>query len=558
MLLLEGDEDNPEKNSSIALAQTAQLKPSAVTLHYQYEMSAGVEQTWLPPLKADPSCRYLNTLLTIATRIGGIRNRESLEWQLLGMVFDIVPADRGAILRCGRDWEEFDSTIAWDRIRGPAEPVTLSSTLVRHVLREKAGLLISHLGNDETLALAEPLEKLGVHSVLCVPLVHSGTVLGMIYLDSQNPSEPIGEDHLQIITALANLASLAIQNVQRWDELAEENRILRGEINLEHNMVGRSPRMQAVYELIRRVAPLNSTVLIQGETGTGKELVARAIHHNSPRCNRHFVAVNCAALSETLLESELFGHEKGSFTGAIAQKKGKLEFDEGGTLFLDEVSEMTAALQAKVLRFLQEREFERVGGTRSIKADVRVISAANKNLAKMVDDGTFRKDLYYRLNVVAIAMPPLRERREDIPALANHFISKLSKKCGLPSKRLSLEAQSILVNYDWSGNVRELENVIERAMVLGTADALLADDLPETIVESTIPNGATSARYYTAIQSAKRQVVLQAFRQASGNYIAAAKSLGLHPNSLLRMVRALGLRSLIKAEGVQAPIQLTR
>jgi len=542
-----------EKSSSVVLTQTVELGPAPVQVR-QKAFSPETGPGQLPIGEPDRTSRNLNTLLTIATRMGGIRNRESLEWQLLGVIFDIVPADRAAILHCGKGCDDaFDSAIAWDRIHGPGEPVEVSSTVVRRVFRERVGMLISDVGSQRNSPHTELLEQLGVHSLMCVPLLHSDSVLGMIYLDSSSASERIDQDHLEMMTAVAGLASLAIQNVQRWDELQEENRLLRGEISLEHNIVGRSPRMQAVYDLIRKVAPLNSTVLIQGETGTGKELVARAIHRNSPRSARLFVAVNCAALTETLLESELFGHEKGAFTGAIAQKKGKLEAAESGTLFLDEVSEMTPALQAKLLRFLQEREFERVGGTRTIKADVRVISAANKSLTRMVDEQAFRKDLYYRLNVVAITMPPLRERREDIPFLAHHFIGKISKKCGLPSKRLSPEAQSILASYDWPGNVRELENVIERAMALGTAETLLADDLPENMVENAIPTGNTpSATYYSAIKGAKTQVVLQAFQQAGGNYVGAAKALGLHPNSLLRLVRSLGLRSLIKADAPEA------
>ena len=552
LVFLTEDATDIEKSSSVVLTQTVELGPAPVQVRQKaFSLETGPGQ--LPIGEPDRTSRNLNTLLTIATRMGGIRNRESLEWQLLGVIFDIVPADRAAILHCKGCDDAFDSAIAWDRIHGPGEPVEVSSTVVRRVFRERVGMLISDVGSQRNSPHTELLEQLGVHSLMCVPLLHSDSVLGMIYLDSSSASERIDQDHLEMMTAVAGLASLAIQNVQRWDELQEENRLLRGEISLEHNIVGRSPRMQAVYELIRKVAPLNSTVLIQGETGTGKELVARAIHRNSPRSARLFVAVNCAALTETLLESELFGHEKGAFTGAIAQKKGKLEAAESGTLFLDEVSEMTPALQAKLLRFLQEREFERVGGTRTIKADVRVISAANKSLTRMVDEHAFRKDLYYRLNVVAITMPPLRERREDIPFLAHHFIGKISKKCGLPSKRLSPEAQSILASYDWPGNVRELENVIERAMALGTAETLLADDLPENMVENAIPTGNTpSATYYSAIKGAKTQVVLQAFQQAGGNYIGAAKALGLHPNSLLRLVRSLGLRSLIKADAPEA------
>jgi transcriptional regulator with GAF, ATPase, and Fis domain len=550
LVFLKEEEDaiDAEKSSSVVLTETVELGPASVQVG-QEAFSPETRSGQLSISERDRTSRNLDALLTIATRMGGIRNRESLEWQLLGMIFDVVPADRAAILHCDKDCDVFDSAIAWDRIHGPGEPVEVSSTVVRRVFRERVAILISDRARQRNPPHVELLEQLGVHSLLCVPLLHSDSVLGMIYLDSSSATDRIDQGHLEMMRAIAGLASLAIQNLQRWDELQEENRLLRGEINLEHNIVGRSPRMQAVYELIRKVAPLNSTVLIQGETGTGKELVARAIHRNSPRSARLFVAVNCAALTESLLESELFGHEKGAFTGAIAQKKGKLEVAEGGTLFLDEVSEMTPALQAKLLRFLQEREFERVGGTRTVKTDVRVISAANKSLAKMVDEEAFRKDLYYRLNVVAITMPPLRERREDILLLAHNFIGKVSKKCGLPSKRLSPDAQSILASYDWPGNVRELENVIERAMALGTADTLLADDLPENMVENAIHTSNTaSATYYSAIKSAKTQVVLQAFQQAGGNYIEAAKALGLHPNSLLRLVRSLGLRSLIKAE----------
>ena len=301
--------------------------------------------------------------------------------------------------------------------------------------------------------------------------------------------------------------------------------------------------MRAVYELVRRVAPSDSTVLICGESGTGKELVARAIHRNSPRANRPFVAINCAGLSETLLESELFGHEKGAFTGATIRKQGKLEVAEGGTLFLDEVSEMPAVIQPKLLRCLQEREFERVGGTATIKADIRVIAATNKSLPEMVEAGTFRSDLYYRLNVVPLTMPPLRDRRDDIPALASHFIAKASQKCGSRIKQLSPEARSLLMTYDWPGNVRELENAIERAMVLGSADAILADDLPEAVLETGSAGVAGSAKYNDALREFKRQLVVQALRQGNGNYLEAAQVLGLHPNSLLRLIRNLGLKA---------------
>jgi Nif-specific regulatory protein len=333
--------------------------------------------------------------------------------------------------------------------------------------------------------------------------------------------------------------------------LRQENQELRAEIELEHNMVGAGPGMRKVFEFIRRVAPTESTVLVQGESGTGKELVAHAIHRNSPRADRPFVAINCAAIAETLLENELFGHEKGAFTGASSQKKGKVEVAEGGTLFLDEIGELAAGLQAKLLRVLQEREFERLGGTRPIKLDIRLIAATNRSLLDAVKAGTFRNDLYYRLNVVTLTMPALRERREDIPLLANYFVAKASRKCNTRIKPLAPETVICLTNYDWPGNVRELENALERALVLGSTDSILPDDLPEGILEAAPAAPASTDRYHSTIKEAKKQLVVQALQQANGDYIEAAKTLGMHPNSLLRLIRNLDLKA-VKA-GMQGP-----
>jgi Nif-specific regulatory protein len=307
-------------------------------------------------------------------------------------------------------------------------------------------------------------------------------------------------------------------------------------------MVGASTGMRKVFEFIRRVAPTDSTVLVQGESGTGKELVAHAIHRNSSRADRPFVAINCAAIAETLLESELFGHEKGAFTGAASQKKGKVEVAEGGTLFLDEIGELAPGLQAKLLRVLQEREFERLGGTRPIKLNIRLVAATNRSLPEAVKGGTFRNDLYYRLNVVTLNMPALRERRDDIPLLANFFVAKASRKCSMRMKPLAPETLACLTNYDWPGNVRELENALERALVLGSTDSILPDDLPEAIVEAGSAAPAATDKYHGTIKETKKQLVLQALQQANGNYIEAAKTLGMHPNSLLRLIRNLDLK----------------
>jgi transcriptional regulator with GAF, ATPase, and Fis domain len=318
--------------------------------------------------------------------------------------------------------------------------------------------------------------------------------------------------------------------------------VLAGRMSLQaHDMVGDSAPMRGVYECIRKVAPRDSTVLITGETGTGKELAARAVHQNSPRALRPFVAVNCAALTEPLLESELFGHEKGAFTGAYALKKGKFEVAEGGTIFLDEIGELAPALQAKLLRALQHHEFERVGGTRTIKMNVRLIAATNQDLQAAVSAGRFRQDLWYRLNVVGLAMPPLRQRRADIPMLAAHFAAKYGRGRAV---ELSPDAVDALRAYDWPGNVRELENAIERAVVLGCSDKIVADDLPAVVLQSSTALPRDGASYHRAVLDVKRRLILDAIDRSGGNYTAAARLLGINPTYLHRLVNNLQLRDI--------------
>jgi Nif-specific regulatory protein len=306
--------------------------------------------------------------------------------------------------------------------------------------------------------------------------------------------------------------------------------------------VGASSKIRDLLLLVQRVAPTTSTVLIQGETGTGKELVARAIHRNSPRAARPFVAINCAALTESLLESEMFGHEKGAFTGAIAQKKGKIEVAAGGTLFLDEISELAPAMQAKLLRVLQEREVEPVGSTRSIKVDLRVIAATNRDLRDGVRAGRFREDLFFRLNVVTITTPPLRERREDVVPLAVNFLAKISTKYNVSPKTLSFDAMSLLMLHGWPGNVRELENAMEHAAVLSRGQEITPEDLPRSVLQTAAPAENLDATYSSAVKENKRQLIINALEQANGYYVEAARILGLHPNSLLRLIRKLGLK----------------
>jgi Nif-specific regulatory protein len=348
-----------------------------------------------------------------------------------------------------------------------------------------------------------------------------------------------------LLAGIAGIAAVSLENARQMEWLEGENNRLRSTLEIDHSMVGQSAVIKEVYGFIKRVATARSAVLICGESGTGKELAAHAIHANSPRANKPFVPINCAALTETLLESELFGHEKGAFTGAVGKKQGKLEVANGGTVFLDEIGEMTLPMQSRLLRFLQDYRIEHVGGTRSIELDVRVIAATNRNLDEAIKAGGFRADLYHRLNVVKVTMPPLRDRREDIPLLANYFATKYANECKRPIDGISGEATELLQNYDWPGNVRELENAIERAVVLGSSTTIGIDDLPRRLSESGEATN-TTGNYYEAIKDAKRQLIKNALEQARGNYTEAARALGIHPNNLHRIIRTLDLKAAVR------------
>jgi transcriptional regulator with GAF, ATPase, and Fis domain len=489
--------------------------------------------------------RTLGTLLKISTSIGSLGDVDSVQWQLLGTIFDVIPAERAAILLCGDTPDEFASRVAWDCVTGPDQPVHVSRSLARRVISERVSILDPNgdTKSPESSAL----------SLLCVPLAAGDRVLGLIYLDTRNTAATFSTEDLQLLSAIAGLAAVAIENARQFERLGSENQLLRAEVNLRHDMVGQGARMREVYQFIEKVAPSDSTVLIHGESGTGKELAARAIHQNSPRKTQPFVALNCAALTETLLESELFGHERGAFTNAIAQKKGLLEVADGGTVFLDEVGEMPLSLQAKLLRVLQEREFVRVGGTRPVKVNVRFVAATNRDLQKAVKEDKFRLDLFYRLNVVSMTMPALREHAEDIAALAEYFVGKLRERCGRKIKGISASARACLSRYDWPGNVRELENAIERAVVVGSSEMILPEDLPEALTETTdcetSCEAGESAKYHDSILALKKQLILSAFEQAGGSFTEAAKILGVHPNYLHRLVRNLDLRMALKTAG---------
>lgn len=389
---------------------------------------------------------------------------------------------------------------------------------------------------------AEGVVRDAPSGVLAVPLYVYGTIQGILAVTA-------AEQQRELLTAVATLASAALEGAREIERLHLRNTLLEAELAARPSgIVGRSAAVAKLLELIAKVAPQEATVLILGESGTGKELAARAIHAQSGRNEGPFVAINCAALTESLLESELFGHEKGAFTGAAALKKGKLELADGGTVFLDEIGEMAAVLQAKLLRVLQQREFERVGGTKTLRLDIRLIAATNRDLAAEAARGAFRQDLYHRLNVVVLRMPPLRDRREDIVPLARHFLELASSRCGRRVDGFSPEAEQALESYSWPGNVRELENAVERAVVLGETDQVLVEDLPETVLETSSENGspAVSGEFRTSVGDAKRECILRAWAEADGDYKGAAAKLGMHPNSLLRLIRRLGLREALR------------
>ena len=489
--------------------------------------------------------RNLSVLLRISTGIGALRDAELLTWTLLGMVFDVIPAERGAILLMEENGQEIRSHVAWDRVMGPDHPVHVSQAILRRVIEEQLSIL-ENAGKDKTSGPdAEPET---VQSVLCAPLVAGERTLGILYLDTRNPETRFSTDDLELLSAIAGLAAMGIENARQFEGLKLENQQLRAEISLTHDMVGKSTRMREVYQFIERVAPSDATVLIQGESGTGKELAARAVHRNSPRKNQPFVALNCAALTETLLESELFGHEKGAFTSAITQKKGFLEVAEGGTIFLDEVGELSPLLQAKLLRVLQEREFVRVGGTRPIKIDVRFLAATNRDLQKTVKEEKFRADLFHRLNVISITLPALREHKEDVPVLAEHFAARYAEKCNRKVKGISEQALACLMQYEWPGNIRELENAMERAVVVGSSEWILPEDLPDTVLEAGAATEASPAKYHDAIRRLKKELILNALEQADGNITEAARLLGVHANYLHRLMSNLDLRAAAKKQ----------
>jgi transcriptional regulator with GAF, ATPase, and Fis domain len=499
------------------------------------------EYTILPP--SARAMHDLRTLLRVSTMLHSFRGlhdttsasaAEILRSHLTSLLMDLIPASHAAIIIPGSQGGHVNDEAP--------NPEVLDRALQERVVVWQDGAWQDGAWENGT---SPEGATANAPSYLAAPLIVRDEVAAVVYLEAVGSKHRFDEGHLQLLTAVAGMAAVAWENATILGWLQEENERLQSELKIEHGMVGVSEKLHELKRQIAKVAPSNSNVLILGESGTGKELIARALHRNSLRAAGPFVAINCAALTESLLESELFGHERGAFTGAITQKKGKLEVADGGTVFLDEVGELSPLLQAKLLRVLQEREMERVGGTKTIPLNIRLLAATNRNLEEAAQKGDFRRDLFYRLNVVSLKAPALRDRPEDTLPLAEHFAKKYAAECGRKIIGLAPEARAYLQSYSWPGNVRELENAIERAVVLGSADLVLAEDLPEHIRESR-PAAISASMYEEAVEAAKRQVVLQAFDQVNHDHEAAAKILGLHPNYLHKLIRTMNLKPALK------------
>jgi transcriptional regulator with GAF, ATPase, and Fis domain len=470
-----------------------------------------------------------SALLRAAAALSSVRGLAQFDAAIASLILDAIPA--GAVALHGDAGMPTLFRSAWT-LSPKSDPMRIDPDLIDRAARERKAFVIDSDGATDDAA--------GIHSI-AAPMTAFGRVVGSMWLEGR-PATPFDEGHLRLLMVLGAIAAVAREQWRESLRLEEHNEQLRAEINLEHNMVGTSKPMRTLFDRIARVARTDSTILLRGESGTGKELVARAAHRNSSRADKPFIAINCAALTETLLESELFGHEKGAFTGAIGLKRGKMELAEGGTLFLDEIGELPLTLQAKLLRALQEREFERVGGTRPVRVDFRLIAATNRDLDAASRAGTFRQDLFYRLNVVSLVLPPLRERREDIPFLADYFVRKHAPRSGRRVDGFEPDALRKLELHDWPGNVRELENAIEQALALGVSNQITAEDLPAHLAQPAMAAGVGSLDYHATVEGTKRELILRAFERADQNHAAAAKLLGVHPNYLHRLLNNFELR----------------
>lgn len=498
------------------------------------------------------SGRELAKLYRIALDMGAAEDSKRLSEIVLTGLFSGTHADIGAILLFPKpDEEELQpaqlQVIAYQS-KGDHPYQKVADHLSRVVLENREAVLARDVSDDSRLAGRDSLGEILAKSVICAPVQVEGKALGLIHLYSTSPDSPVDAEDLEFTLAVADQFAVAIENLKVKESLAvglarvqDENQTLRRQLKIESDLIGDSPTMQLLRENIARIAPTDAMTLVRGESGVGKELVARAIHFSSPRRDNPFVCMNCAALSESLLESELFGHEKGSFTGATQRKMGKFEQASTGTLFLDEVGEMSPAIQAKFLRVLEGHPFERVGGGKPIHVDVRVVAATNRDLESAVEEGTFRKDLYFRLHVVEMRIDPLREHRSDIPLLADYFLERFARKTNRPVKRFTPAALDILMTYEWPGNIRELQNAVERAVILCGGDSVTPDDIQLSGLGASrqaFESASGPAGYReVSLEILEQEHILATLERTNWNKSKAAQILGIERSTLDRKLK---------------------
>jgi Nif-specific regulatory protein len=515
----------------------------------------------LAPEKGPPSSPRLNRsaaqLCRLAFDLAKQTDVESVSRLALEGLFEGTRVDAGAVLVSSRETADeldvSDLQVLASHSEPPSKYHRISNFLASTVLRESEAVLARNVENDSALGTRDSKGEIESTSVICAPIRSDSRVVGLIHLYSTRADRSLDPDDLEFTLAVADNVALALKNLGRQQELAEhlsqsqsELAQLRKRLGVESEIVGNSSRMQKLHQEIAQAAPNRATVLIRGESGVGKELVARAIHYSSPRKKGPFVCLNCAALSETLLESELFGHEKGAFTGATERKIGKFESADQGTLMLDEIGEMSHAIQAKFLRVLEGHPFERVGGNRAIKVDVRVIAATNRDLEKDVTENKFRRDLYFRLHVVEIVVPPLRKRIEDVIDLAAYFLDRFNNETGKKIRGFTPAAIEQMQSYRWPGNVRELRNVVERAVVLARADRVDVDDLALSSLATASESGEITlpaASYApSTLAEMERRHILRTLKAESWNKSRTAAVLGIERSTLDRKIRRYELK----------------
>ncbi len=494
-----------------------------------------------------PSRHVLSRDLMHLYRLGLAMGATTTYHELADVVLDgllaAVGAEVGAILTIkeGREME-----ITSVRPEGPAKRVysPVSEFVTHEVMSGREAILAEDVSRSRYLSQRDSITQLGATSLICAPVIHHDQVLALIHLYCTDPHKSFSNEDLEFTIAVAKHLAIVMGQMLRQDSLTNENRSLREQLQVESELVGESAAIKGILEQVGRVAPTNATVLIRGESGSGKELVARAIHFSSQRREGPFICLNCAAITETLLESELFGHERGAFTGATEKKIGKFEAADHGTIFLDEIGEMAYNTQAKLLRVLEGHPFERVGGSTPIRVDVRVVAATNQPLEQNIKEGKFRRDLFYRLQVVDILVPPMRERHDDVPLLAEHFLKRYSRETGRKIRGFSPAALARMTQYDWTGIVRELKNVVERAVALARRPVLDVDDILLSSLE--VPGSASPASgdTYNAIslEEMEKRHIQETLEHTDWNKSQAATILQIERSTLDRKIKAFQLK----------------